>query len=110
MKRLAPNAWVKTIPLETVPYLSLSFQHTLIYMALGHRWSQTSGESDSSSRAVLKARMFDHRGQAIQAIHDVLDDVKLRGTDRALLNVLLLLFGEVGCCSHYHEPSHLRVD
>lgn len=39
--------------------------------------------------------MYDHRGKAIQAIHRVLEDDKLRDTDYALSLVLMLLFGEV---------------
>lgn len=96
VKQLAPNAFVNKIPMDVVHLLPLTFMNTLVFMAIGHRVWQSPEGTEQSSLAVLRARMYDHRGKAIQAIHRVLEDESLRETDYALLLVMMLLFGEVG--------------
>lgn len=99
VKQLAPNAWVTNIPMDSLHAIPSSVLDTLVLMVLGHRVSQSPEGTEQSSLAVLKARMYDHRGKAIQAIRCVLEDDSLRDTDYALSLVLMLSFGEVGCAS-----------
>lgn len=94
MKKLAPDAFVNSISLDTVHIIPSAVLDTLVFIALGHRVSQFPDGTQQSGIAVLRTRN-DHRGKAIQAVHRVLEDDKLRDTDYALSLVLMLLFGEV---------------
>lgn len=81
--------------MDTVHVIPSTVLDTLVFIALGHRVSQFPDGTEQSGLAVLRTRMYDHRGKAIQAIHRVLEDDKLRDTDYELSLVLMLLFGEV---------------
>lgn len=81
--------------MESLPHISPPVLNTLVFMALGHRMAQLPETSDQSILMELRTRMNDHRGKAIQAIHSVLDDERLRGSDFALILVLTFLFVEV---------------
>lgn len=95
VKKLAANAFVNSISMDTIHIVPSAVLDTLVFIALGHRVSQCPEGTEQSGLAVLRTRMYDHRGKAIQAIHRVLEDDNLRDTDYALSLVLMLLFGEV---------------
>lgn len=93
--------------MEVLAYFTPSLQEILVFMAIGHRMVQSGDRADSQALSVLGTRMYDHRGKAIQAVNKVLSMEKVRGTDYALLTVLMLLFGEVSMSHPRAKPNTL---
>ncbi|KAF3760870.1 C6 zinc finger domain protein [Cryphonectria parasitica EP155] len=105
---LAPNPWLTSVPMDTIRLLPTPIVETVVFMAIGYRISQFPEAADRSETAVLRTRMYHHRGRAVKTISLALSNDKLRDTDYALAIVLMLLFGESRQCASSTWAHHFE--
>lgn len=100
---LGPNPYAVKIPPEYLPYLSTSYQHNLVSLAISHRIHQLPEGTSSIVLKTLRLRIHHHHSIAVQAVRRCIEIEAPVISNTITGEILNLMFVEV--CN---SPSQLR--
>lgn len=105
--KLAPNGWIKKVPLESTLTTGLAIRHILTSCAICYYVNQLPATSDNlQDRRELKTKILYHRDIVIRSLSETLADERMNTTDVTILTVLMFLLVDVSASVNWRENSH----
>lgn len=107
--QLCPNPLVPMLPDASFKNMTSAMRHCVVCIALNHFVLSLPYDADKETAAIIRAKVYYHRGQAITALSKYVADEKTRFCDLTLSSVLMFMSMEVSLLipcrhSHYYVP------
>jgi hypothetical protein len=98
---LFPNSAIVVIPTDTFCMLPPAMHHTIVCVALNHFVLTLPNSADQQTAAIIRAKVFQHRGAAIKALSGYVANEKTRFSDLTLACILMFMAMEVSFLPMY---------
>ncbi|KAK1657214.1 hypothetical protein BDP55DRAFT_762034 [Colletotrichum godetiae] len=91
--QLIKSPWV--VPISNIHAMKPYRRHGLVTMAIQHRMSRLSPARNDAYAVEVRARAYQHRLTAIQALNKEIENESTRCSDATLAGVVVFLFGDL---------------